>query len=77
MSGGVCEATAFAVFGYRTTGIAFPLGNYHNGIRGLRDPEGEWTRSTSACPTSSAEWNWSTRLRGAWDCAASRRHAAG
>ena len=40
MSGGVCEATAFAVFGYRTTGIAFPLGNYHNGTRGLRDPEG-------------------------------------
>ena len=40
MSGGVCEATAFAVFGYRATGIAFPLGNYHNGARGLRDPEG-------------------------------------
>lgn len=40
MSGGVCEATAFAVFGYRTTGIAFPLGNYHNGTKGLRDPEG-------------------------------------
>ena len=31
MSGGVCEASAFAMFGYRTTGIAFPLGNYHNG----------------------------------------------
>ena len=31
MSGGVCEASAFAVHGYRTTGIAFPLGNYHNG----------------------------------------------
>lgn len=31
MSGGVCEASAFAAFGYRTTGIAFPLGNYHNG----------------------------------------------
>jgi len=31
MSGGVCEASAFALFGYRTTGIAFPLGNYHNG----------------------------------------------
>ncbi len=40
MSGGVCEATAFAVFGYRATGIAFPLGNYHNGTSGLRDPEG-------------------------------------
>jgi putative aminopeptidase FrvX len=31
MSGGVCEASAFAIHGYRTTGIAFPLGNYHNG----------------------------------------------
>jgi len=30
MSGGVCEASAFALYGYRTTGIAFPLGNYHN-----------------------------------------------
>ena len=31
MSGGTCEASAFALYGYRTTGIAFPLGNYHNG----------------------------------------------
>lgn len=31
MSGGVCEASAFALYGYKTTGIAFPLGNYHNG----------------------------------------------
>ena len=31
MSGGTCEASAFALHGYRTTGIAFPLGNYHNG----------------------------------------------
>ena len=30
MSGGVCEASAFAVYGYQVTGIAFPLGNYHN-----------------------------------------------
>lgn len=35
MSGGVCEASAFASCGYRATGIAFPLGNYHNGA-----PEG-------------------------------------
>ncbi len=35
MSGGTCEASAFARYGYRTTGIAFPLGNYHNGA-----PEG-------------------------------------
>ena len=31
MSGGTCEASAFSVYGYRNTGIAFPLGNYHNG----------------------------------------------
>ncbi len=30
MSGGVCEASAFAVYDYQVTGIAFPLGNYHN-----------------------------------------------
>lgn len=30
MSGGTCEATAFGVFGYRTTGVALPLINYHN-----------------------------------------------
>ena len=31
MSGGVCEASAFMAYGYRSTGLAFPLGNYHNG----------------------------------------------
>ena len=31
MSGGVCEASAFMAYGYRSTGVAFPLGNYHNG----------------------------------------------
>ena len=30
MSGGVCEASAFALYGYSASGIAFPLGNYHN-----------------------------------------------
>jgi endoglucanase len=30
MAGGVCEATAFGAFGYRTTGLCLPLGNYHN-----------------------------------------------
>ena len=39
MSGGVCEGTAFAVWGYRATGMAFPLGNYHNATTGIRDPE--------------------------------------
>ena len=40
MSGGTCEATAFAVFGYRTTGVAFPLGNYHNATSRISDPNG-------------------------------------
>jgi endoglucanase len=31
MSGGTCEASAFALYGYPSTGIAYPLGNYHNG----------------------------------------------
>ncbi len=30
MSGGTCEASAFRYYGYRATGVAFPLGNYHN-----------------------------------------------
>ena len=30
MSGGTCEASAFTYYGYRATGIALPLGNYHN-----------------------------------------------
>ena len=30
MSGGTCEASGFAAWGYATTGMAFPLGNYHN-----------------------------------------------
>ena len=30
MSGGTCEATAFGSAGYRTTGVALPLINYHN-----------------------------------------------
>ena len=40
MSGGVCEATAFAAFGYPVTGLAFPLGNYHNATTSIGDPEG-------------------------------------
>ena len=40
MSGGSCEATAFAVFGYRATGMAFPLGNWHNATTFIGDPEG-------------------------------------
>ena len=30
LSGGTCEATAFSLLGYRSTGVALPLGNYHN-----------------------------------------------
>ena len=37
MSGGVCEGTAFSVWGYRATGMAFPLGNYHNATTNIRD----------------------------------------
>ena len=40
MSGGVCEATAFSSAGYRVTGVAFPLGNYHNATTAIPDPEG-------------------------------------
>lgn len=30
MAGGACEATAWTLSGWRATGIAIPLGNYHN-----------------------------------------------
>jgi endoglucanase len=30
MSGGRCEANIAVMLGYRATGLAFPLGNYHN-----------------------------------------------
>ncbi len=40
MYGGACEATPFSAFGYRATGIALPLGNYHNqGENGLLEAE--------------------------------------
>ena len=40
MSGGVCEATAFALNGYKATGLAFPLANYHNAATSIPDPDG-------------------------------------
>ena len=40
MSGGVCEATVFSAHGYLVTGLAFPLGNYHNATSSIPDPEG-------------------------------------
>jgi endoglucanase len=30
MAGGACEATAFAAYGYHSTCLCLPLGNYHN-----------------------------------------------
>lgn len=40
MSAGSCEASAFAANGYRATGIAFPLGNWHNATTSISDPDG-------------------------------------
>jgi putative aminopeptidase FrvX len=40
MSGGVCEATAFSAHDYPVTGLAFPLGNYHNATTSIPDPDG-------------------------------------
>jgi endoglucanase len=34
MDGGYCEATPFCAAGYRSSGVALPLGNYHN-MKGL------------------------------------------
>jgi endoglucanase len=30
MAGGACEATAFSAFGFHSTCLCLPLGNYHN-----------------------------------------------
>ncbi|MDP9020209.1 MAG: M20/M25/M40 family metallo-hydrolase, partial [Actinomycetota bacterium] len=32
MDGGTCEASVFCARGYRASGLALPLGNYHNGL---------------------------------------------
>jgi putative aminopeptidase FrvX len=39
MPGGACEATTFSTYGYESTCICLPLGNYHNmiDIDGVRD----------------------------------------
>ena len=40
MSGGTCEATPWNLLGHRATGLAIPLGNYHNmGVRNRMQPE--------------------------------------
>ena len=36
MAGGMCEATAFSEYGYESTCLCLPLGNYHN----MRDVDG-------------------------------------
>jgi len=30
LDGGACESTAYVEYGYDTTGLSLPLGNYHN-----------------------------------------------
>ena len=40
VTGGTCEATAFGSFGYKVTGLAYPLGNYHNATTSIPDPDG-------------------------------------
>ena len=39
MDGGTCEATVFCAYGYRSSGLALPLGNYHNQAMGKDGPE--------------------------------------
>jgi putative aminopeptidase FrvX len=41
MSAGSCEASAFAASGFRSTGIAFPLGNWHNATASISDARGD------------------------------------
>ena len=41
MSAGSCEAGAFMANGYKSSGIAFPLGNWHNATTYIADPDGE------------------------------------
>ena len=40
MSAGGCEASAFKAFGYKVSGLAYPLGNWHN--RGTHKVEEEY-----------------------------------
>jgi putative aminopeptidase FrvX len=40
MDGGSCEATVLNAFGFRTAGLAIPLGNYHN--QRPAPPNGPW-----------------------------------
>ena len=41
MSAGSCEAGAFIANGYKSSGIAFPLGNWHNATTFIADPDGD------------------------------------
>ena len=40
MNAGSCEAGAFMANGYKSSGIAFPLGNWHNATTYIADPDG-------------------------------------
>ena len=40
MSAGSCEASAFAANGFKSTGLAYPLGNWHNATTSIQDPSG-------------------------------------
>ncbi|PIR18407.1 MAG: hypothetical protein COV46_00210 [Deltaproteobacteria bacterium CG11_big_fil_rev_8_21_14_0_20_49_13] len=39
LAGGTCEASVWMLKGYRTGGLAFPLGNYHNNAEKTYGPE--------------------------------------
>ena len=43
MGAGGCEASAFKAFGYKVTGLAYPLGNWHN--RGSKKVEEEYNEA--------------------------------
>ena len=46
MSGGVCEATLYVLYGMTVGALAFPLGNYHN--QGKRWPAEEYISASDA-----------------------------
>ncbi len=43
MDAGSCEASAFMAYGYKATGIAFPLNNWHNASTEIKDPNSNIT----------------------------------
>ncbi len=72
MSGGTCEATPWGLYGWRATGVAIPLGNYHNqGPRNRLAPEAVSVKDLvtavdlieTAAERVSAGDNWDNRTR--------------